>query len=165
MRHEETQIILGEHEKLSFLLCYLALLHLDLAFWMSSSISMKLMVLLSLWIICYILPLKDIYEYNLLSKHTKIFSSAFYGFAQGNKGKYDFLGRKLMPLIHRPSPGKKKKETLKTMYIYCICWNFTLEGKAIWCLTYHESDDKGEIWVWSIYPADALWQLWRIYLC
>jgi hypothetical protein len=59
MRHEETQIILGEHEKLSFLLCYLALVDLDLAFWLSSSISMKLMVLLSLWIICYILPLKD----------------------------------------------------------------------------------------------------------
>jgi hypothetical protein len=29
MRREETQIILGEEEKLSFLLCYLALVHLD----------------------------------------------------------------------------------------------------------------------------------------
>ncbi len=64
---------------------------------------------------------KGYYEYNLLSKHTKIFSSAFYGFAQGNKGEYDFFGRKLMPLIYRPSPGKKEKENLKIMYIYHIC--------------------------------------------
>jgi hypothetical protein len=26
-----------------------------------------------------------------------------------------------VPLIYRPSPGKKKKETLKIMYIYRIC--------------------------------------------
>jgi hypothetical protein len=32
MRCEETQIILGEQEKLSFLPCYLALVHLDLTF-------------------------------------------------------------------------------------------------------------------------------------
>jgi hypothetical protein len=32
MRREETQIILGEQEKLSFLLCYLALVHLHVTF-------------------------------------------------------------------------------------------------------------------------------------